>query len=512
MAVTARPTAPTVPARPVRRRTPPRPPSAPLTGPLRHALGGSAAALCAVAAMYAVAALALVLLDADEVAPLTALTPAVTAMAVGGTLDAGSAVATGADAPASGLAGLFGGGGTGPALSGTAEGVPLGVTLVGSLVLWAVFSRGLRRNRSDTAGLALRATAAAVTAALLLAVVAGLGNGILTLPDTVADRMGGAGGVGAGAGAGAGQLGGLAELFGGGGGGGAAGAGGGLPTELAFQVHAGPAALGAVVWTCLVLLLGCLLARRVRLPLGGALDTLRTAWAPVLTPLLRALAVLTALPLLALGVLAVVAGDRAATAAGAALLVLPNAVAVFTTLGLTTSWRAATDPVQSAGSSPLAEMFGGMGGMGGREGAGGGTSSFMTARAVRLDDLAAGGLPLWVAALTVVSAALVVCGRSVAGTAGPHRTGLLYRGTGPLAPHLAVAERLGCAVAAVTGLLAWVAGASAAFSVEVFGSPMGGTRAHLTGGVLYTVLLGLLLGAVTGFVGSVLRAWHRPAV
>ncbi|WP_461031779.1 streptophobe family protein [Streptomyces mayteni] len=129
-------------------------------GPWPNALEGAAAALCAVGAMAAVSALALLLLDAGSVGSLWPLTLTVTAMAVGGSVRAGSDGSGDAGSADAGLGALFGGGGLSPSLSGAVQVVPLGVTLVGAVVLWFGFSRRLRSRRFDAGELAARAAGA----------------------------------------------------------------------------------------------------------------------------------------------------------------------------------------------------------------------------------------------------------------------------------------------------------------------------------------------------------------
>ncbi|WP_406432409.1 hypothetical protein OHB00_07170 [Streptomyces sp. NBC_00631] len=60
--------------------------------------------------------------------------------------------------------------------------------------------------------------------------------------------------------------------------------------------------------------------------------------------------------------------------------------------------------------------------------------------------------------------------------------------------------------AVVLGMAAWLVGASGHFGVSVLGSEMGGMRAELSGGVLRTVVFGLLVGALAGSAGSLLSA------
>ncbi|WP_435219181.1 streptophobe family protein [Streptomyces sp. bgisy034] len=492
-----------------------------LIGPWQNALEGAAAALCATVAMAAVSALALVLLDAGSVGSLWSLAMVLTAMSVGGSLSASSDVSADTGSMG-GLASLFGGGGgMGPSMSGAADVMPLGVTLVGAVIFWIAFSWRLRqgRQRRFTGGeLAVRAAGAVTAALVTLMIVAGLAQGSATVPASAMSRMGGTG-----AGQSAGGFGGgsdrLRELFGGGGGlgdllgsgggggdlGGLMGGGGaGAEPMLTYHVSVGTAGLGAVLWVAVVLGAGCLISRRVRLPLGGALDGLRTAWGPSFSAVVRTTLVLAAVPMVALAIIGAVVGGRAGSAAGSALLLAPNALAVFLTLGVGSSWTAEVHPVQSdGGSNPLASLMGGLGGTGGM---GGGRQPDRTEH---LRSLSAGGWPLWLAALAVTGLILLACAHRAARATHPgHKLPLLpYRG--PLAGHLGMAARFGVVTAIALGVAAWLVGASGRFGVSVFGSEMGGMQAELSGSVLRTVVFGLLVGGLAGFVGSLPTAALR---
>ncbi|WP_406430345.1 streptophobe family protein [Streptomyces sp. NBC_00631] len=446
--------------------------------------------------MAAVSLLALSLLDAGSFGSLWSLTMALTAMAVGGSAAAGSAGA-GSDGAGDfgsmgGMGSLFGGGGgMGPSMSGAADVVPLGVTLVGTVVLWFAFSRRLRqeRQRRFTGGeLAVRAAGAGSAALVTLMIVAGLAQGSVNVPASAMTGMGGTGG-----GQSAGGLGGASGGLGGG--------GTGSQSAMAYHVGAGSAGFGALLWVAVVIGAGCLISRRVRLPLGGALDGLRTAWGPSVSAVVRTILVLVAVPLVALALLGAVVGGRVGSAAGAALLLVPNALAVFLTLGVGSSWTAGMHPVRSDGSgNALASL---MGGAGGTSGMG---NTQQPDRTEHLRSLTAGGWPLWLAALAVTGLILLVCAyRAARATQPGHKLSLLhYRG--PLARHLGMAERFAVVTAVVLGMAAFLVAASGHFGVSMLGSQMGGMRAELSGSVLRTVVFGLLAGALAGFAGSLLSA------
>ncbi|MEU6381770.1 streptophobe family protein [Streptomyces sp. NPDC046909] len=459
-------------------------------GPWQNALEGAAAALGAVVAMAVVSALALILLGAGSVGSVWSLTMVLTAMAVGGSASAGSDV-SGDTGAMGGLASLFGGGGgMSPSMSGAAEVVPLGVTLVGALVLWIAFARRLRpgSQRAFTSGeLAVRAAGAATAALFTLMIVAALAKGTATLPESATSGMGGDGSAAGFGGSG------LAELLGGG--------SEAAPT-VTYHVSAGSAGLGGVLWVAVVLGVGLLITRRARLPLGGVLDGLRTGWGGSVSAVVRTVLVLAAVPLAALTAVGVVAGGRAGSAAGAALLLAPNAVAVFLTLGVGSSWTAAVHPVRSdGGSNPLAALLGGMG-----QSTGGTGGGLQTERTEHLGSLSAGGRPLWLGALVLTGLVLVSCAYRAARVTDPAHRVPLHPYRGPLARHIGMAQRFGVVTALLLGGAAWLVASSGHFGVSMFGSEMGGTHAELSGSVLRTVLGGFLLGALAGLGGSALAA------
>ncbi|MFF7309127.1 streptophobe family protein [Streptomyces sp. NPDC008137] len=480
------------PGRPGDRRVPPVP-----EGLLPHAIEGAAAALCAVIVMVAISALALSLLDAGSVGSLGPLTAAVTVMAVGGSLSA-DPVGT-AQEPGPGLAGLFGGG-MSPSMSGSVDVVPFGVTLVGTVVLWFAFSWRLRHRRVCARELSARATGAGAAALFTLVVLAGLAKGTIVLPASAMSELRGGQGAAGGPGGGAGGSGGLlGRLLGGGG-------GASSDPTMAFHVSVGSAALGALLWVAVVLGVGCLISRRVKVPSGGPLDRMRPGWAPGLSAVVRMLLLVAAVPLVAVTFVGAVAGGRAATAAGGALLLAPNAVAVFLTLGAGSPWTASMEQVQSQGGNPLAGLLGALGG--------GDRPAPQPDRTEHLRDVSAGGWPLWPTALVVTGLLLVVCAYVAARHTDPRHVRPLHPYRGPLARHVGLAERFGILTALVMGAACALAGASGRFGVTMFGSEMGGKRALLEGSVPWAMAGGLVVGALAGFGGSLLYRGmtHRPRI
>lgn len=240
---------------------------------MREAGRGVLAAAAALLAMTVVAAAGLALLGAGD---LGALTAAAVALAVGGSADVGAV-------PAAGLP---------VAMRGSLHVLPLGVSLAGAAVLGGV----LLRHRGGR--LLARGTAAAVAFPLGLGAFAVTAQGKLALPGGVASG-------------GCGPSGGSSRLP--------------LPGALdaGFSVAAGPAMLGAVVWTSLVLG-GCWViarfpsrtrgVRAVGWPASGStVGCLILAWA-----------------------------FGGPTAAGAVLLFLPQLVAGVLLLGLGVPWTVTT--------------------------------------------------------------------------------------------------------------------------------------------------------------------------
>ncbi|MEU8236336.1 streptophobe family protein [Actinoplanes sp. NPDC048967] len=134
---------------------------------------GLAAAAAALLAMAGTAAAGLLLLDADRGGPLGRLTAAVVAMAAGGAADVGVT-------PSGGLP---------ITVQGRIEVLPLGVSVVGAVVLGTLL---LGRGRS---GLLVRGASAAAACTAGLGAVAAAAHGTLTLPSGSARAAGG--GVGA---------------------------------------------------------------------------------------------------------------------------------------------------------------------------------------------------------------------------------------------------------------------------------------------------------------------------
>jgi hypothetical protein len=255
----------------------------------RDVYEGPAAAAAALLAMAGTAAAGLLLLDAGRAGRLDRLTAAVVAMAAGGPADVGAV-------PAGGLP---------IAVQGRIQVMPLGVSLVGAVVLGALL---LRRGRS---GLLIRGASAAVAFTAGLWAVAVVARGTLTLPSGGARAAAaGVGGCSAGA----------RMPFG--------GAGSIDTLRAGFSVAAGRTVAGAAGWALAVVGM-CWLA--LRFPaVAGALRTAR--W-----------------PVVGTAVVCVLAAWRfgGPAAAGGVLLALPLAVGGALLLGLGVPWAVHADGVLS---------------------------------------------------------------------------------------------------------------------------------------------------------------------
>jgi hypothetical protein len=372
------------------------------------------------------------------------------------------------------------------------------VTLLGTVVLGLAFFRPLRRRpRLSGTELAVRAGAAVAVVPPVFAVVAGLGRGTVRIPGSAlgglgggaggcssgpASLLGGAGGSGSGLG---GLLSGLTgRLFGSG------GISGALST-LNFRTEPGSTVLGAAVWVVLVLAVGCVAARRTALPRGIAMSRLVRGWGPGVSAVTGVLLTLMAVLLAVLTFVGVAVGGTGASAAGAVLLVVPNLVLVALTLGVGSPWTMVTGQTKGQ-SNPLSSL---LGNLQGSCGASGRTQDLRTA--------AAGGFPLWPAALLLVCLVLLVCGYVAAARTPGGGVGASDRGR--YSRHLLLAARLGAVTAVLMGVAVTLAAGSGHVAINVFDMRMGGMRADLSGSAPLALVLGLVFGGAAGFAGSLLH-------
>ncbi|MHA6764164.1 streptophobe family protein [Streptacidiphilus sp. PAMC 29251] len=492
--------------------------------PLRNAVEGMTAATAAIAAMVAVTVVALSLLGAGSVGSLGSLTAAVLAMSVGSTVAFGSARTD------SGLIHI--------SLGGAVDLMPLGVTLVGTVVLALMFFRPLRRRPPLTgAELAARAGGVVAVVPLLFAAVAGLARGTIQIPTSALNGMGGLGGGGGGGsscksgtgsllggtGGSGGLSGGLGGLLGkGGSGGGLSGLLGGLTdrlfgsggitgalSSLSFRTGLGSTVLGGLLWVVLVLAVGCLAARRTPFPRAIATSRLRLGWGPSVSAVTGVLLALMAVLLTVVTIAGVALGGNGMTAAGAVLLAVPNLVLVALTLGVGSPWTTTMGQTKSQGNA-LTSLLGNLQGSCGTSG-----------HTQSLGSTQVGGLPLWTVALLLVGVVLLVCGYvaaartpRVGGEAGKVgdavEAGEASDGRAWYHRHLLLALRLGVVTAVLMAAAATLIPASGQVAVDVFNTQLIGMQAGLSGSALQAAVLGLLVGAAAGFTGSLLQGAVRP--
>ncbi|MDJ0344870.1 streptophobe family protein [Streptomyces sp. H10-C2] len=422
-------------------------------------------------AMAGTAALGLHLLGADAAGSLGPMTAAVVAMAAGGRVSPSGDVA---------VFGLDSAGTTG------AIGVmPLGVSLVGALLLTWVFLRSLRgagepgRSREGArateppwsgavvpAGeLAARVIAVAALFTALLGGLAWAGQ------DTIAID-----GASLGAPTGGGlDLPGIGDI------------GGGLTdglkglikakTSVGFHVDTVPTLLRGLVWVLAVLLIALLGSRRTPLPPGW--QAVHRVVRPAVSALCAVLVLAVVAGFAAAGY-AAVTGKEPGRIMGAALLGAPNGVWLAVPLGLFVQWKgAATGELAKLLPDPIDRLL-----------SGGLNEPITPGRLAELDHR------VWLlpvaAALMMLTAGVLAATRTPVGT-GP-RTGYVGR----------CALRLGVAAAVAFPLLVWLTGISVNANLSVFGFDAVGAGIDLHGSVPVALLLGAAWGAGAGGVGALL--------
>ncbi|WP_435808247.1 streptophobe family protein [Streptomyces antibioticus] len=501
-------------------------------------LSAIAAVSWALIGMAGTAALGLHLLEADASASLGPMTAAVVALGAGGS------VTPSGDVSAFGLGG---------AEANTAiEITPLGVSLVGALLLSWFFLRSLRTAGVVVAPAELLARAGTVVA-LFVAMLGGLawaGHDVVTLDGGALglDDMPGAGGGGGGGGLEIPGLGDIGDI------------GGLLPDRIGdlidtkaavgFTVDTVPTLLGGLFWSAGILLIALLASRRTPLPRG---------WEPVHRVVRPAVSALVTVVLVA-----VVAGLAAAAyaaigdahpkrIAGAALLGAPNGVWLGLSIGLFVPWDGRAtglltqvlpapldDLLGSGGShsvtlSRLAELDGrvwlltvgtavmmllagvlvgvrtpvggggaGAGGfVGGGAGAGGFAGGGAGAGGFAGGGAGAGGFAGGGAGAGGFAGDGGGVGRA-AGGGGIDAGGSVggAAGVGGFVGRCAL--RLGIVTAVALPLLGWLAAVSADASLSVLGFDAFGAGIRLRGNAGMAVLLGAAWGAGAGAVGAVL--------
>ena len=437
-------------------------------------VSAAVAASWAFVAMGAVAALGIHLLGIDAYAKIGSLTAAMVAMAVGGQVSpSGDVSVFGINAAsAQGAIGIM----------------PLGVGLVGAVVLGWLFVRPLYRLPVLEPGLLLARAAGAIGAFLvLLGVLAWAGNG------SVAIKVGSLPGGGGGSGGGSDPLGGLGGLLANDSGGGSdplGGLGGLLggstnPT-VGFKVDLLPTLGLGLLWALVVLAVAVVASRRCPLPVGweGLRRTVRPAVSAVVTVLLGVVLV-GALAGIGVGL----TGNGGAKTVGGALLGTPNGVFLAVVLGMAVPLTGkASGPLAGFLPSPVDTLL-----------KGGSGQSITLSRLGQLDGR------VWLLPIAVALMLLAVGVVAAVRTPRPVLPQSSFREAG------AAGLRLGAVLAVTTAVLLVVAGVSVDANLSVFGFDAVGAGLSINGNILVGLLVGLVEGLVFGFLGSLLVAQFSTA-
>ncbi|MFF7103021.1 streptophobe family protein [Streptomyces nigra] len=288
--------------------------------------------------MAGTAALGLHLLGADETAALGPMSAAVVALGVGGS------VTPSGDVSAFGL--------TGAEAATAVDVTPLGVGLVGALLLAWLFLRSLRAAGDVIAPSELLARAGTVVA-LFVAMLGGLawaGHDVVTIDGGALglDDVPGAGGGVEVPGLGdIGDIGGLlpdriGDLV-------------GAEAAVGFTVDTAPTLLGGLAWCVGVLLIALLASRRTPLPRGW--DAVHRIVRPAVSALVTVLLVAVAAGFAA-AAWAAIGDDHPKRIAGAALLGAPNGVWLGVPIGLFVPFDGrATGPLTRLLPDPLDDLL-----------------------------------------------------------------------------------------------------------------------------------------------------------
>ncbi|MFI0136290.1 streptophobe family protein [Streptomyces luteogriseus] len=427
-----------------------------------------AAVSWALIGMAGTAALGLRLLEADSAGSSGPMTAAVVALGAGGS------VTPSGDVSAFGL--------TGAEAETAIEITPLGVSLVGAVLLAWFFLRSLRAAGVVIPPLELLARAGAVVA-LFVAMLGGLawaGHDVVTIDGGslgLDDVTGGSGGVDV---PGLGDIGGL------------------LPDRLGdlvdaqasvgFTVDTAPTLLGGLGWSIGILVIALLASRRTPLPRGweAVHRVVRPAVSAVVTVLLVAVAAGYAA-----AAYAAVGDDHPRRIAGAALLGAPNGVWLGVPLGLFVPWDGrATGELTRFLPDPLDDLLG--------------TGADRPVTLGRLAELDGRVWLLGVAAASMMLLAGVLTAvRTPVGAAGEEPGALRFAGR--------CALRLGVATAFTLPLLAWLTDVSVTASLSVLGIDAFGAGIDLHGHPGTALLLGAVWGTGAGAAGALLAWGFRAA-
>lgn len=438
-----------------------------------------AAVSWALIGMAGTAALGLRLLEADAAGSLGPMTAAVVALGAGGS------VTPSGDVSAFGL--------TGAEADTAIEITPLGVSLVGAVLLSHFFLRSLRAAGVVISPAELLARAGTVVA-LFVAMLGGLawaGHDVITFDGGALgldDLTGGGGGGGDGL-----EIPGLGDV------------GGLLPDRLGdlvdaqaavgFTVDTAPTLLGGLGWSAGILLIALLASRRTPLPRGweAVHRVVRPAVSAVVTVLLVAVAAG-----LAAAAYAATGDDHPERIAGAALLGAPNGVWLGVPIGLLVPWDGrATGELTRLLPDPLDDLL-----------------TVRSDQPVTLARLAELDGRVWLlgvaAALTMLLAGVLAAVRTPVGRVSGGLGRGDVRGSGALGFAGRCALRLGIATALALPLLVRLTDVSVTASLSVLGFDAFGAGIELHGHLGMALLLGVVWGAGAGAVGALL-AWASGA-
>ncbi|TQJ87139.1 streptophobe family protein [Streptomyces sp. SLBN-31] len=426
--------------------------------------------------MAGTAALGLHLLRADAAGSLGPMTAAVVALGAGGS------VTPSGDVSAFGLKG---------AEAHTAVTItPLGVSLVGALLLSWFFLRSLRAAKVvvEPAELLARAGAVVVLFMAMLGGLAWAGHDVITIDggslglDKLPGGSGGGGGISV---PGLGDLGDIGGL---------------LPDNVGnlikakagvgFSVDTAPTLLGGLGWAAGVLLIALLASRRTPLPRGweAVHRVVRPAASAIVTVLL-----VTVAAGLAAAVYAAIGDDHPRRIFGAALLGAPNGTWLGIPIGLFVPFDGkATGALAKLLPNPLDDLL-----------------TAKTDQSVTLGRLAELDGRVWLlgvaAAVTMLLAGVLTAVRTpVGGAAEQGAGGPGVRGSGALRFAGQCALRLGVVTALTLPLLAWLTEVSVDASLSVLGFDAFGAGISLRGNLGMALLLGAAWGAAAGAVGALL--------
>ncbi|MEV3856617.1 streptophobe family protein [Streptomyces sp. NPDC050095] len=424
-------------------------------------LSAIAAVSWAFIGMAGVAALGLHLLEADSAGALGPMTAATVAIGVGGRVTpSGDVSAFGLDS----------------AQAHTAIDVaPLGVGLVGALLLSWFFLRSLRAAGVGVSPgeLAARAGAVVVLFVGMLGGLAWAGHDIITIDGSKLglNDIPGAGGL----------PGDIKDKLPG-------GIGGLLPDRLndlvkakasvGFTVETGATLLGGAAFVIGVLLIALLASRRTPLPRG--LDAVHRVVRPAASALVTVLLV-AVLAGLAAALYAMIGDAHPKRIAGAALLGAPNGVWLGVPIGLFVPWDGrASGALVNLLPAPLDDLLGGQSGQ-----------DVTLGRLAELDGR------VWL--LAVAMALMMLFAGVLTAVRTPRDTGLAgFAGR--------CAVRLGVVTALALPLLVWLTDVSADASLSVLGFDAFGAGIELHGHLGMALLLGAAWGAGAGALGALLAS------